>query len=116
MTVVAVMGVFAGVAIPLVAAPSKEHADKNRDRANAHMIAEVFMAGQVAGVDFLVGGDLAGTVDRVVEGRTATSGIFAGTVFSVSGLGAEEKAGLVEFLEIRDGMLLYCPAGRMGAG
>jgi prepilin-type N-terminal cleavage/methylation domain-containing protein len=109
----AVIGILLGVAIPLVASPAKEQADWSRDRANAHMIAEIFNAGQVAGVDFLVSGDLGRTIDRVVEGRTAASGIFAGDAFSVPGLGADEKAGVVKFLELRGGMLLYCAAGDM---
>ena len=108
----AVIGVLLGVAIPLLAAPAKEQADRNRDRANAHVIAEVFSVGQIAGVDFLVPGDLAGTIDRVVEGRRGTTGVFAGDMFAVPGLGAVQRSGAAAFLELRGEMLLFSSLGR----
>ncbi|MEM7147679.1 MAG: prepilin-type N-terminal cleavage/methylation domain-containing protein [Verrucomicrobiota bacterium] len=105
--VIGIIGILAAIAVPVLAGPTKKNADDTRDRRNAQTVAHVYRAGHVAGVDFLVPGDLDATIDRVVAGGISAEGILAGTVYSVPGLTEAEREGAARFLELRDDLLLY---------
>jgi prepilin-type N-terminal cleavage/methylation domain-containing protein len=112
LVVIGVIGVLASIALPVLAGPTKQSADDSRDRRNAQSLAQVYQAGHVAGVDFLVADDLEATVERVRAGGMPNEGSMAGSSYGVPGLTVEAKNGAMRFLELRGEMLLYDFGGR----
>jgi prepilin-type N-terminal cleavage/methylation domain-containing protein len=112
LVVIAVIGIIASLAVPVLAGPTKRNADDMKDRRNAQTVAQIYRAGYMAGVDFLVPNDLGATVDRVVAGGVSAEGILAGSTYAVPGLTVDEKSGAMRFLELRDELLLYDFEGR----
>ncbi len=107
LVVIMVIGIMAGILIPTVIGLTSEAVDPTINRRNAQTLASICSAAQVAGVDFVVPGDVEATIDNIVSGATATSGALAGNSFGLPGLSVEARESAEPFLEIQAGSLAY---------
>ena len=78
---------------------------------NAQEIASIFASAKAAGVDFTVPGDKRATVDKVVAGDTATTGVFKDKVFRLSGVSDDAIVGAMDFLDFDGDILTYDQTG-----
>lgn len=104
LVVIAVIGVIAAIAIPSISGIN-DAASKSKDQRNAQNVVSVFQAGQAAGVTWdASSADKA--VDDVVKGKEG-SGAFAGKLFQVPGLGADEKTGALKYISTNASGIYY---------
>jgi len=102
------------VATILLAATAKlrgtqDAATTARDQQNAQKLASMALSAQAAGLDLVdAEGDLVRTVGNLSAGGEVVSGVFAGETFRVR-LGEHEAEGVLPYLEIRNGVLVYRP-------
>lgn len=107
--IVAILGVISAIAIFSFDRIHRDAAVDARDRRNAQQMVSLFQGGEAAGIKFLVAGDLEATVDKIIGGETATSGVFDGATFSIGELGEAEKQAAIKYLELSGGVLSYNP-------
>jgi prepilin-type N-terminal cleavage/methylation domain-containing protein len=115
LVVIAIIGVIAAIAVPQIA-DFTSSAETSRNKRNAQNIASVFSAAQAAGLNLIPGeGDADpaafAAVQKVVEGSTIGTGAFAGKYFGVPNMEASAVTDALPYLEVKDGVLLYDPAG-----
>lgn len=106
MLTLAVIGVISAMVLQIIGAIRESAFDAQYQR-NAQEIASVYAAGSSAGVNFLVPGDLAATVQNVIAGETVTTGPFSGKLFKVGAMPPDSVTGAMNFLELSDTMLIY---------
>jgi prepilin-type N-terminal cleavage/methylation domain-containing protein len=108
LTVVAILGVFASIALVMMGNINQSSVD-TRDRRNAQELAAVCASAQAAGIDFVVDGDLAETIRNVVKGGEPADGAFAGRFFGLQGLAPADQETAKKFLELTNGSLQFKP-------
>ncbi len=101
---VAILGVMLSLAMPLFGAQNDVYAGIKAKRNAQELVAEC-TAAQAAGVDFVVAGDLPATVENIVKGGVATSGVFKGRTLGLKGLAAEDAKDAARFLKLSGGDL-----------
>ncbi len=118
LVILAVVAVVAGVGITQIAGIRGSAAEASAIH-NARQIAMVASLAHAAGLDFVGPTNLAGSVANVVAGGlvpAVDNNPFAGRHFGLPGLSAQDQAGAVRFLDLRDGLLVYTgPAATGGA-
>lgn len=102
----ALLGVMSSIAVAAFGNQSDAFRDA-RDRRNAKELANVCTAAKAAGLDFVVAGQLAETVRKVVTGAAPTRGLLKGRIFKVNLIAEADINGASRFLEIQNGELLY---------
>jgi len=109
LVVIAVVGIMAAIAVAIFGGPTDIAAKAARDRSNAKNLVSVYQSAQTSGVEFYAEDDLETTVDNIVTGATATSGVFSGTFFGVPRLDDEAKSDAMQYLTLENEMLIYTP-------
>lgn len=107
LVVILVIAIMTAIALPMIVGVTDGSADYVKDKRNAQMLSSISSAAQVAGLDFVIPGDLTATIDNVVSGATVAEGQFTGERFAVPGLSADDKAGASLFLSVQNGMLVF---------
>lgn len=102
---VCIIGVLCSLAIPLFGAP-REAVEEIKAKRNAQELVNECQKAQVAGVDFVVAGDVAATLANVARGEVASSGAFAGVSFGLKGLAVGELQEAERWLQLHGGCLL----------
>lgn len=108
LTVVAILGVFASIALVMMGNINQSSVD-TRDRRNAQELAAVCASAQAAGVDFVVAGDIDETIKNVVKGGEPADGAFAGRFFGLQGLAPADQETAKKYLELNNGSLQFKP-------
>lgn len=103
--VVAVLGVMAGIAVPMLWQTDSLYAA--RDRRNAQELSSTSMMAQAAGLNFIQEENVEDTVRAIVRGGMSVGGAFKGRVFVVPGLSEEDIQGAARYLRIQNGELQY---------
>ena len=102
---VAIIGVLAGIAVPLLNQNDSFYAA--RDRRNAQELCSTCMMAQAAGLDFVQDDSVIDTVHAIVQGGVSVRGAMRGRVFVVPGLSEEDIKGAAKYLRVQDGQLMY---------
>jgi type II secretory pathway pseudopilin PulG len=102
---VAIIGVMAGIAVPMLSQGDAIYAA--RDRRNAQELCSTCMMAQAAQLDFVQDDSVLDTVRAIVRGGMSVRGALRGRVFVVPGLSEEDMKGAAKFLRVQDGQLLY---------
>ena len=102
---VAIIGVLAGIAVPLLSQNDSFYAA--RDRRNAQELCSTCMMAQAAGLDFVQDDSVIDTLHAIVQGGMSVSGAMRGRVFVVPGLSEEDIQGAAKYLSVQDGQLIY---------
>lgn len=114
LTVVAIIGILAGIAVPHLGSLS-EDANHVKDQRNAQNIVTSYTAGSAAGVEW-PSGDVATRVAAVIAGQKPPTGVFANTTFR-STVTLDLAATTYRFIGVRaDGNLIYDPNGGQDPG
>lgn len=108
LTVISIIAAFAAIMIPFIVGAHDE-ANASAHRRNAQSLAATFIAGQTAGAEFLVPGDLEATIEKLVAGTVIEKGVFAGDRFAVPGLDEVDQAGAAQYLTLQGSRLIYKP-------
>jgi type II secretory pathway pseudopilin PulG len=101
---IAVIGVLAGIMIPLLS-PNSDYTSA-RDRRNAQELSMVFTAAQIAGLN-LEGSDLESTIKNVIKGGSPSSGVLKDHHFAVRSLAEKDIPGAANYLSLSGGHLIY---------
>jgi prepilin-type N-terminal cleavage/methylation domain-containing protein len=107
--VVAIIGVFASIALVFLGGEHREAMLRVRDRRNAQEITALCMGATAAGAPVVAKDDMRGTIANLIEGRDGTVGSFKGHHFSITPLTEEEIQGAMKYLEWRQGLPAYVP-------
>lgn len=102
---VAIIGVLAGLAVPMMTQDDALYAA--RDRRNAQELCSTCMMAQAAQLDFVQDNSVLDTVRALVRGGMSARGAMRGRVFVVPGLSEEDMKGAAKYLRVSDGQLLY---------
>jgi len=102
---VAILGVIAGITVPMLSKSDSVYAA--RDRRNAQELCSTCMMAQAAGLNFVQDDSVIDTVRAVVSGGMSVRGAMRGRVFVVPGLSDEDIQGAAKFLRVQDGQLMY---------
>lgn len=86
---------------------SSHAADDAKNRRNAQEIAGVASSASAAGVDFVVAGDEAATINNLSVGCMATSGVFKNRLYKLSPMHETELQGAMKYLTLTDSGLIY---------
>jgi prepilin-type N-terminal cleavage/methylation domain-containing protein len=105
---VAIIAVLASIAVGSMSNINQSSIDA-RDRRHAQELAAMCHNAQAAGLDFVVNGDLAQTVENIVKGGTPEDGAFAGKVFGFMGMAKKDQDSALRFLELENGALNFKP-------
>lgn len=103
--VIAVIGVMASLAVPMIS--QSESAYAARDRRNAQELASTCAMAQAAGLDFVKGDDVLDTIRALVRGDMPAKGALKGHLFIVPGLSEEDMASASRYLDVDEGRLRY---------
>lgn len=106
LTVIAVIGIITSMALGIFGGASQA-ADEAKNRRNAQEIAGIASSASAAGVDFLVPGDEAATVNNLSVGRMASEGVFKNRVYKLPPMHETELQGAMQYLTLTDSELLY---------
>ncbi len=102
LVVIAVIGVFAAIAMPNIGQINQSATDTT-SRRNAQSIASIFSAAQVSGLDFSEGATTkAEVIEAVIAGGIVQEGPMIGTAFGVPASVARDSSGnkgAAKFLE-----------------
>jgi prepilin-type N-terminal cleavage/methylation domain-containing protein len=104
--VIAIIGIVVNMAL-FAFGGARGGAEDVRDRRNAQEIATVAACAKAAGADFVVPGDEAATVQNLVAGAQAASGVFKGRTFKVPPMEEHAVAGAMKFLALHEAELVY---------
>lgn len=107
LVVVALIGIMVAIVLPNIGNQNAYNAARNRR--NAQEITAVCASAQVAGVNFVVPGDLPATVRNVLVGGSPESGPFKGHRFNAMGLKEEDAMRAIDYLQIEGSSLRYQP-------
>lgn len=102
---VAVIGIMAGIAVPMLNQNASVYAA--RDRRNAQELCSTCMMAQAAQLDFVQEGSVLDTVRAIVRGGMSEHGTMRGRIFVVPGLSEEDMQGAAKFLQVKNGQLWY---------
>lgn len=105
---IAILGVLTSLALISLSQINQQSVE-TRNRRNAQELAGICTAAQVAGVDFVVAGDLDSTIDNVVSGGIPSEGAFAGRFFGLPGLQPVDRTSAKTYLALDNGALSYRP-------
>ena len=108
LTVVAVIGVLAGIALPSLNATSASR--EVQHQRNAKSLISMAVGADIAGVSLIVTGDLDATVNRIMTGAAPTQGAFKDHIFRLHGLTAEAAEGAKKYLKVEGERLVFVPA------
>ena len=103
--VVAIIGVFLGIAVPMMNQSDSVYAA--RDRRNAQELCSTCMMAQAAQLNFVQDDSVIDTLRAIVNGGMSVRGAMRGRVFVVPGLSEEDIQGAAKYIRIKDGQLLY---------
>lgn len=104
---VAVMGILASVALNAFSQGQRDVVVETVHRRNAQSFATIAECAQLAGVDPVQGTDVVATLQKIVEGVTATDGVMKGRTFRIFGLTNEDVDGAAYYMKIANGALVY---------
>jgi len=107
LTVVTIIGILASLAIMCVTANYYDAVTYTHDQRNAQELVEVCTAAQVAGLNFVVEGDLTTTLNNVITGGAPSSGAFEGQNFALPYLTAQDITGAEHYLNLSGSALIY---------
>jgi hypothetical protein len=102
---VAVIGVMAGIAVPMMNPNDSVYAA--RDRRNAQELCSTCMMAQAAQLDFVQDDSVLDTVRAIVRGGMSVRGAMRGRLFVVPGLSEEDMLGAAKYLQVKNGQLQY---------
>lgn len=102
---VAVIGVMAGIAVPMMNPIDSAYAA--RDRRNAQELCSTCMMAQAAQLDFVQDDSVLDTVRAIARGGMSVRGAMRGRLFVVPGLSEEDLQGAARYLQVKDGQLQY---------
>ncbi len=105
LSVVAVIGIVSAIAVPNIGRIN-ESARIAAAKRNAQSIASVCASAQAAGLDFVTD-DLTQSIANVVQGGTASEGVFAGAFFGVPALSEAERFAATRYLLLDGDNLVY---------
>lgn len=108
--VVALIGIMTAIVVPTMTSHSQYEAARNRR--NAQEMTAICASAQVAGLNFVIPGDLEATVRNILTGGTPADGIFKGQQFRASGIKEADAMKALGYLQLQGGNLLY-QAGAM---
>ena len=103
--VVAIIGILAAIAVPMMNPTDAVYAA--RDRRNAQELCSTCAVAQAAGVNFVQDDSVLDTVHAIVRGGISVNGAMRGHVFVVPGLSEEDMQGASKYLSVADGQLIY---------
>ncbi len=108
--VVALIGIMTAIVVPTMTSHSQYEAARNRR--NAQEMTAICASAQVAGLNFVIPGDLEATVRNILTGGTPADGIFKGQSFRASGIKEADAMKALGYLQLQGSSLLY-QAGTM---
>ena len=108
---VAIIGILVSIVVPVLSGSNQYAAE--RDRRNAQEMTAVCMAAQAAGLNFVVPGDLPGTVRNILAGGAPSNGAFSGQGFRATGLQEADAMRALNYLQINGNALQYNCAGSL---
>lgn len=106
LTTISVIGILSAAALPSVSRINQASEQATQKR-NAQNLAAVCASAQAAGLNFVTN-DFDQTLVAVAEGGEVVGGVFDGSYFGVPGLSEQAISEAAQFLELRNGSLLYC--------
>ncbi|MDB6076235.1 MAG: hypothetical protein JWO89_3875 [Verrucomicrobiaceae bacterium] len=108
--VVALIGIMTAIVVPTMTSHSQYEAARNRR--NAQEMTAVCASAQVAGLNFVIPGDLEATVRNILTGGAPADGAFKGQSFRASGIKEADALKALGYLQLQGGSLFY-QAGTM---
>ncbi len=106
LTFVCILGIMATMAIPLFG--NTAGARQAKDQRNAQNFCSMATAASAAGIAVISGtSDVEVVMHRLTDGLTVTKGPLSGRTFKVPNVTDEEIKFASDYLEIRNGSLLY---------
>jgi hypothetical protein len=102
---IAILGILVGIVLPSALAGDDFKAAK--DRRNAQELVSVCTCAQVAGLNFVIAGDVPATIQNLRIGGAPAEGSFKGRKFFVSGMKASDAEDAAQYLDIENGSLIY---------
>lgn len=107
LTVVAIIGIVAGLAIMSMDANYYQAVTFTHDQRNAQELVEICTSAQAAGLNFVVEGDIDTTISNIVTGGAPANGAFQGQVFALPHLSSDDIVGAEHYLTLNGTALLY---------
>ena len=95
---VSILGIMIALTLPSIHFTSEAKVESARR--NAQTIVSTATMASLAGADFVVRGNLVGTVDRLMDGVSPTSGVFAGRQFKLNGLSEDAATEATKYLKL----------------
>lgn len=105
--VIAIMGIMSAAVIAFMGGSHRENMTRVRNQRNAQEVVSLCMGAAAVGAPVIKPGDMRGTIQNLMEGRHASSGIFAGRIFQISEMSEEEIEGTMQHLSWRNGQPVY---------
>lgn len=102
---ISLLGILFGLVLPMALRGSDFNSA--RDRRNAQELASICTCAQVAGLNFVIDGDLRATISNIRLGGSPTEGVFKGRRFVVSGIRDEDAVSCQKYLSLENGNLVY---------
>jgi type II secretory pathway pseudopilin PulG len=106
----AIIGVMAAVAVPMFF-DTTDNVTRAQQRRNAQEIVSVCATAQVAGLNFVVLGNLEKSIENVIVGGAPASGVFRGRLFRVPGVTLQDISKVSKFIRLENGSLIYHHSG-----
>ena len=107
LTVVCIIGILVGLAVMSLSANYYDAVTYTHDQRNAQELAEVCTSAQAAGLNFVIAGDLTGTINAVVTGGSPSTGAFEGQIFALPYLSDQDVVGAEHYLYLTGNTLIY---------
>lgn len=105
--VIAIVGVMSAVAIAFLGGAHRESMARVRNQRNAQEVVSLCMGAVAVGAPVVEPGDMKATIQNLMEGRQASTGIFAGRIFRISEMSEEEIQGTLEYLSWQGDQPVY---------
>lgn len=102
---ISILGILVGIVLPSALAGDDFKAAK--DRRNAQELVSVCTCAQVAGLNFVIAGDVPATIQNIRIGGEPADGSFKGRKFFVSGMKDSDAEAAAQYLDIENGSLIY---------
>lgn len=109
--VIMIIGIIGSLAMLFLGGGLSDEAAKQRDKRNAQTIASLAAMASAAGADYFVAGDEEGTVAKLRDGCSPTTGIFKGRVFKLPPMSEEDRTGAMQYVKLNATDLVYDSSG-----
>ncbi|WP_078811811.1 type II secretion system protein [Prosthecobacter debontii] len=105
--VIAIVGVMSAVVIAFLGGAHRESMTRVRDQRNAQEVVSLCMGAVAVGAPVVEPGNMRTTIENLMEGKAASSGIFQGRIFRISQMSEEEIDGALKYLSWHDSQPVY---------